>query len=511
MVEGGDWPNSSRSIDAVHANRVMYSAKHFNRVFQEETQVVILGSLDGAENIILDFNEKNILTPGSRSSQKSDPIYLDEPTKKLILKFNGSLENQNKLKYYANFVSFVHSRYKEILIGGYHSSSTCIINSTNKTLNRNIIPKTVLSCDSLGQFSATSNFFNDQRFNSDGRVYIDFSDTVIVSKAIERIVHRAVVNNWEFVFLDNARFFGANWRESALCEREFQLCINACRKSDCYNECLSKMNCNDTRKDGVKLFATSEWKIQFEEYSEYYRNLINELNANGVKCIINMAVRPHILKNAIEFNQYNTWRKILKNNGVAFEMAFDGRSSPKNLRNEVSSYREFLENNTAIFIYPDYKNADEARWFAGLACILKSQSDPIFVMRSPYQAVAPWIHLPKELGEPQSKFQFITDCLQCMNQRGGFQGNSIMTREFEKKCLAVVHLNISEGKQPEELWKFISQELDLAASNVDNPKVVQSFSEFIENCNSVEFDYLQLIIHDSIKPWEILISANTND
>lgn len=420
---------------AVHGNRILYNIKLFQNSINN-SYLLILPPLNRLDSLIQHNNKYSILNSSLRYNNEPTYTPLSIESLSFIKMYNGSLNMANKQTLFLNFLSYINKYYPNVKLGIYISSCTCVFNPqsiSNIYGAGNTYPPSVLNCNDISNFPAiTPSYFPGTKGISDGRYHVDYNDTIQQYEFINEITNIVTQFKIDYIFLDNARYFNANWKESTICENLFYKCYTNCSNMDCLSKCESEIDCMDSRlQNSIIIDTTFAYITHFNNYINYFHKLVNTINKSNIKCILNISVLPYILNNKIENNYWSLYKTFLQNNAVSFEQAWKGRHSPQFVLNELNVYHDLIENNTEIYLYPQYSNNLEGFWFATMSYIIST--DKIKLFRSPYENMSSWANLPSNFGPGISDYIFTTNCTECLTKRGGYEGDFILSKKFKRE------------------------------------------------------------------------------
>ncbi|MCA9747717.1 MAG: hypothetical protein KC414_01295, partial [Romboutsia sp.] len=388
------------------------------------------------KNSSLRYSNNPVLTP------------LSDESVEFIKSYNKSINIDDKESLFLNFLIYVKNNFPTVKLAEYISACTCAyepISPTNIFGAGNTYPPSVINCNDILNFSRNTPFYySGNKGKVDGRFHVDYNNPIQKHEFIDKIINITNSVNLPYIFLDNARYFNANWNESTQCEKLLYKCYSRCNTKECLSKCDVELECIDSRlNDSIILDSSNSYKTIFINYINYFSELIRAINNSGSKCILNISVLPYTLNNKIEQNYWTQYKSFLRNNAVSFEQAWKGRHSPQYVLKELNVYEDLINNNSEIYLYPKYKNVLEGYWFASMAYIIGA--DNIKVFRSPYEKMPFWNNLPLFLGKSKSNYIFSTNCEECLNNRGGFEGDFIISNKFINANLIVGNLNISKN------------------------------------------------------------------
>jgi hypothetical protein len=156
--------------------------------------------------------------------------------------------------------------------------------------------------------------------------------------------------------------------------------------------------------------------IHFDDLITHYGALVDALEKEGVRSILNITATPSTLalpreaqkaqRNVQKDGYAYKLEKAIRGNGMAFEQPFhpNSRSVFWQTSGEIAMLRRLLSQGNLLVFYADYNSFSESSWMASMAMLIRERGQSLFLSRNQHQDPKkprpPWLMWPSQYGRP---------------------------------------------------------------------------------------------------------------
>ncbi len=433
------WPSSDVRLDLAASNGISYSDGHFQTTSGMEMVTNMAPLLHKrVEPDPSPLYNYRLVEFDRRWGKTADTyISIDADREAYLNSFNPDFFGYGVIvdhpEHYTRFLHHWNSENPHQPLGSYLSSVTCVDSPqdlSNLSMAGNNYPATVADCCAITGASVdcevplhTPPFYNV----ADGRYFLRFDDPTVVAATMTHL--RSVLREQHLtphVFLDNGRYPAANSIEARTCHD----CIAACPDEICVETCKN-VTCVDSR-DTAPVHVGSGYNVAMGDLVGYFSTLLDTLNDEGYKGILNTAVTPFLMGDYIEEDWLAAFEAAVgPGNGLAFELAWhaSSKSNPRFVDQEIRLYQRFLSQGMLVLHYPKYADVGEQMWTAAMDLSVREPGQSLFLSRAGGVAAPFWVDWSDFYGAPWGPISFNTPCATCMTAYRT-TGDWYTTRDF---------------------------------------------------------------------------------